>query len=433
MNRLTLAAILAAIPLAACLPKSPAQICASPDVHGDVISVLIGNLDEYGMLFGDRLNAIIDRRAEFSEAIESEIRFSNIALEERDSDTGRITCSAEVSPATGEGDSYRLVFTRQKEAGGSEFLYTTRVFEDVGNGQQSSQSIPDIWFIKLLIDATERLDNPQAQRDPTAPTALLSKTQRLTSSSSTDQTIYERRGVRLVRNDEAADVYCFGCQGQSTRRPLRVGRVFFKQAWGDFVLLTQDTGNARPGGTTYSVNLQSLQIFDLQTNSGAAPQFVFDEQDGGVVVEITQDDRKRRLVLTPPRTSSHEATPPPAASTRDVPSPLDRNREEPAPESETSGDIQAITTPASWLHQPTAIMPQSAIDAGLRGWAELRCRVSTTGRLLDCGVMEENPAGSGLGRAAVLGSIASGRLRPAFAGDNPVTSTIQFRVHFRSE
>jgi protein TonB len=59
-----------------------------------------------------------------------------------------------------------------------------------------------------------------------------------------------------------------------------------------------------------------------------------------------------------------------------------------------------------WLSQPTAeemsrLYPQTAIDRDLTGDVSLMCAVVATGKLTDCKVMRETPAGAGFGQAAV--------------------------------
>jgi hypothetical protein len=99
MTRLPPAALLAAIPLSACIPQSPEQVCASPQVHQDVISVLIANLGDYRLLLGDGVDAAIARRSDIAEIIADEIQFADIAVEGRDPQIKRVSCSTTVSPA----------------------------------------------------------------------------------------------------------------------------------------------------------------------------------------------------------------------------------------------------------------------------------------------------------------------------------------------
>lgn len=429
MTRLTPAALLAAISLSGCMSQSPEQVCASPQVHQDVISVLIANLGEYRIILGDGVDAAIARRADIAAAITDEIKFSDIAVEGRDPQTKRITCSTNVFPASGDGQSYRLKFTRQKEAGGREYLYTTSVSDGSGS-RQTTSSLPDAWFFELVANATKRLQPSEAKTDAVRP----AEEQDIpTASYSSDQTLYERSGLKLVSNNEENDVFCIGCEGSLDRRPLGLGLVYFAKAWGDFVLLTQNTGNAAGGGTTYAVNLKTMKINDLQTNSGAGPTFEFERSDGGVIIEVSQSGRKRRLVLVPATARPQSPETDPAPSETSAPRSDDAIPSLNRDVSKQSPSQPPTLTPASWISQPKPTMPQRAIDAGVTGAAQLQCTVTTAGRLADCEALWESPPRYGLGPAAVAGALTTGRLRPATSGNEPVPSTIRFRVAFEAQ
>ena len=428
MTRLPPAALLAAIPLSACIPQLPEQVCASPQVHQDVISVLIANLADYRLLLGDGVDAAIARRSDIAEIIADEIQFADIAVEGRDPQTKRVTCSTTVSPASGDAQSYRLQFTRQKEAGGREYLYTTSVSDGPGS-RQTTSSVPDVWFFELVAKATKRLRQAGAATDAALPA---DEQGRISDPYSSDQTLFERGGLKLVSNNEENDVFCIGCDGSRSRRALRLGLVYFTQAWGDFVLLTQNTGNAAGGGTTYAVNLKTLKINDLQTNSGAGPTFEFQRSDGGVIIEVSESGRKRRLVLVPTTAVPSRPDTELAQSERrprpdNAVTSLDRDVARP------SASQPSTVTPASWISQPQPKMPQRAIEAGVTGAALLQCTVTSNGRLADCEALWESPPRYGLGPAAVAGALSSGRLRPAMSGNDPVPSTIRFHVTFEAQ
>lgn len=429
MTRLPPAALLAAIPLSACIPQSPEQVCASPQVHQDVISVLIANLGDYRILLGDGVDAAIARRSDIAEIIADEIQFADIAVEGRDPQIKRVSCSTTVSPASGDGQSYRLEFTRQKEAGGREYLYTTSISDGSGS-RQTTSSVPDVWFFELVAKATKRLRRAGEATDAAQPA---DDQGRISDPYSSDQTLFERGGLKLVSNNEENDVFCIGCEGSRSRRALRLGLVYFTQAWGDFVLLTQNTGNAAGGGTTYAVNLKTMKINDLQTNSGAGPTFEFERSDGGVIIEVSQSGRKRRLVLVPATASPQRPETDPAPSERSSPRSEDAIPSLNHDVSRPSASQPPTFTPASWISQPKPTMPQRAIDAGVTGAALLQCTVTTNGRLADCGALWESPPRYGLGPAAVAGALSSGRLRPAMSGNDPVPSTIRFHVTFAAQ
>lgn len=68
-------------------------------------------------------------------------------------------------------------------------------------------------------------------------------------------------------------------------------------------------------------------------------------------------------------------------------------------------DPQVITA-ADWLRKPSAnqvadAYPESAIRRGVSGSATLACRVTVAGKVADCSVKAETPAGEGFGKAAL--------------------------------
>jgi protein TonB len=77
-----------------------------------------------------------------------------------------------------------------------------------------------------------------------------------------------------------------------------------------------------------------------------------------------------------------------------------------------AADIAPPTAPArlivdpKWLSRPTAdemsrYYPERDIDLGLTGQATLFCSVVASGKLADCRVIEETPAGAKFGEAAL--------------------------------
>jgi periplasmic protein TonB len=53
------------------------------------------------------------------------------------------------------------------------------------------------------------------------------------------------------------------------------------------------------------------------------------------------------------------------------------------------------------VYEASLAFPQQAADTGVSGDAVLRCRANAVGRLADCTVKEETPAGYGFGKAAM--------------------------------
>jgi protein TonB len=75
-------------------------------------------------------------------------------------------------------------------------------------------------------------------------------------------------------------------------------------------------------------------------------------------------------------------------------------------------DVAPLTAPTrlivdpKWLSQPSAdemsrYYPERAIDRGLTGQATLFCSVVASGKLADCRVIDQTPAGAGFGDAAL--------------------------------
>lgn len=72
----------------------------------------------------------------------------------------------------------------------------------------------------------------------------------------------------------------------------------------------------------------------------------------------------------------------------------------PATQGVVLADRSVITNPR-WSVPPAAEFPSSARANGIaRGRVELACRPMTSGRLVDCEVLSETPAGQGFGQAA---------------------------------
>lgn len=75
-------------------------------------------------------------------------------------------------------------------------------------------------------------------------------------------------------------------------------------------------------------------------------------------------------------------------------------------------DSATVIQSPHWIRRPSGndmagLYPRAAMDKGLSGRATIVCRILANGRLADCNVVEETPAGMGFGAAAV-------RLAPYF-------------------
>lgn len=96
-----------------------------------------------------------------------------------------------------------------------------------------------------------------------------------------------------------------------------------------------------------------------------------------------------------------------------------------------------VRTRPDWTRVPTLdeiadFYPRRAQALGLEGRAVLECRISVTGRLKDCLVRAETPAGAGFGDAALqlapLIVARPGTINGAPIADEPVRVPIAFRL-----
>lgn len=90
--------------------------------------------------------------------------------------------------------------------------------------------------------------------------------------------------------------------------------------------------------------------------------------------------------------------------------------------------------PADWLRRPTAnelmsVYPTEAYKQGLRGRAAISCLITVQGALTDCVALEETPAGSGFGGAAIA-LTPQFLMRPATLNGTPVVSTVNIPINF---
>ena len=262
----------------------------------------------------------------------------------------------------------------------------------------------------------------QKQANPPDTQTAASISPALAGETAQEVVLYNQNGVRLVQDYAEGDVFCTGCRGSRSRRALGVGDVFFQEAWGDYVLLTQDTGNAAGGGTTYVVNLKTLKISDLQTNSGSSPSFEFEAVNGGVVVVVVENGRSRRLQLE----AGRAADPSTQIDSRDEP-PGDVAGPAPTPHQ------TRLTQSATWISQPQPSMPERASEEGVSGVVQLQCIVTPEGSLTGCQSLRETPGGYGFAAAAISSATHGARLRPAIADGHAVRSTIRFNVNFAHE
>ncbi len=82
-------------------------------------------------------------------------------------------------------------------------------------------------------------------------------------------------------------------------------------------------------------------------------------------------------------------------------------------------------TNATWVRAPVPEMP----DIAAAGVVRLQCMVTVEGRLAECVIMSETPAGAGLGQAALAAAYRA-ELKPATVGGRPKTSKISYTARF---
>lgn len=99
----------------------------------------------------------------------------------------------------------------------------------------------------------------------------------------------------------------------------------------------------------------------------------------------------------------------------------------PTPEAPTA--VEGIANP-TWVRQPSAAYPGLAMRAGVdEGAVSLTCVVEVSGRLADCRVVSEIPAGYGFGRSAIRGA-SRARVTPRTIDGVPMRSEVTFNMRF---
>lgn len=93
--------------------------------------------------------------------------------------------------------------------------------------------------------------------------------------------------------------------------------------------------------------------------------------------------------------------------------------------------------PPDWLAKPTPedmmiVWPTEALRKRQGGSAVIRCSVGVQGLLLDCKVMEEEPAGAGFGAAAIA-LTPQFVMRPGRFNGKPVVSEVRISMRFPKE
>ena len=74
-----------------------------------------------------------------------------------------------------------------------------------------------------------------------------------------------------------------------------------------------------------------------------------------------------------------------------------------------------VTGPLHWVRPPAGQFPAEPLSREITGVAFVRCEVQGDGRLADCEIVLEDPAGWGFG-AAALAAMSEAQVEPHMAG-----------------
>lgn len=108
------------------------------------------------------------------------------------------------------------------------------------------------------------------------------------------------------------------------------------------------------------------------------------------------------------------------------------NLSDPEPVCPAASNDETAASAPSWSIPPApraSDFPQAALDEGLSGVALVQCVARADGRLTDCQVVEETPAGYGFGESAIR-IVQRGCLTPSPLRDDgaPFTVRIPFTL-----
>lgn len=90
----------------------------------------------------------------------------------------------------------------------------------------------------------------------------------------------------------------------------------------------------------------------------------------------------------------------------------------------------SVITNPQWARSPQVVYPQAALSRDVEGWVVLTCTVTRAGRLADCVVDEEMPAGLGLAESALAGSTTA-RVSPRTVDSLAVDARATYRTTYR--
>ena len=114
----------------------------------------------------------------------------------------------------------------------------------------------------------------------------------------------------------------------------------------------------------------------------------------------------------------------------EAPRDLDAPPDQPPPEP-VIGPNGEVIRDGSWARRPRPEFPSTALDAGIQeGAVELRCEVSSSGRVEACEVLSETPPGYGFGPSA-LAAAAEARLSPRTVDGVATAGSMRFTIRYR--
>ena len=92
-----------------------------------------------------------------------------------------------------------------------------------------------------------------------------------------------------------------------------------------------------------------------------------------------------------------------------------------------------VVTNPSWITPPRPEFPAKARAKGIaQGTVAVRCMSSVEGRLADCVIHAETPAGAGFGEAS-LAATQDARLSPRMVDGRPTTGKISYTNRFHMQ
>lgn len=189
----------------------------------------------------------------------------------------------ELLPSSDEPGELLIRWNDQRENGQAGGLYSIMVarWQRTNSEQTAASSRP-----------------ASLARSIEAPAPAAQNTSSPRQSPTDEELIFQSGGIKIFSSYDDG-VVCVGCGGSTDRRSLDLGFSRLEGSAPNYVLLTPDTGNLAGGGTTYAVNLTTLNQTDLHTYSEGDPRFAFEDRTDGFYVVATLDGRSRDFLLEP--------------------------------------------------------------------------------------------------------------------------------------